>query len=133
MAGRENVESSKKRLKLDKNEASDKYSEKKGSGGKHKSAKKTQAGDDKDVPARKSPRERKPNVDTKAAMQDFLEAKKMRRNDNWADEEIDALLNGVESEWEVINAEQSGVFGSKARTEERKLESWGSIAQLVNA
>ena len=139
MAGREGMDKGKKRLKLDKGEGHAMYSEVKGDGDKFKKPKKMEAksGSSKhDKSVRKSPREKKASMkaeDQKHAIEDFLDAKKMRRNDNWCDEEIDALLNGVESQWSMINAEQTGVFGSKARTEEKKLDAWGAVAQLVNA
>ena len=133
MAGRAGMDNTKKRLKLDKGDAAAKYSEDKTdkSERKHKKHQKSEdARAGTSSTQRKSPRESKPS---KVAIEDFLESKKARRNDNWQDEEVDALINGVESQWEYINAEQTGVFGSKARTEERKMEAWGSVAQLVNA
>ena len=130
MAGRD--EKSGKRLKLDKSESNSRYSESKGGKDKVKKIKnisEQSEGTASDTSVRKSPREK---AASKHVVNEFVEATK-RRNDNWQDEEIDALLNGVETQWDVINAEQTGVFGSKARTEEKKLDAWGAVAQLVNA
>ena len=56
---------------------------------------------------------------------------KDRRGENWENEEITALFQGIRANYDIIHAEHHGV-GAKAKCETAKKSAWAAITALVN-